>query len=80
MRTGEKWHCSNRVCGSQVVVTESSQLRLTNAIRCACGQVMKKAYVKPVLNRVHLQGTQSSGSCQSDSTIPTCVPVLEEKR
>jgi hypothetical protein len=48
MTEGQVYHCQNRVCGSEIVVTKASLEASANP-RCCCGAEMKKPYTPPVL-------------------------------
>jgi hypothetical protein len=48
MTEGQVYHCQNRTCGSEIVVTKASLEASANP-RCGCGAEMKKPYSPPVL-------------------------------
>lgn len=48
MRTGERYHCTNRFCGCEIEVTKASLTGELNP-RCCCGEEMKKPYIKPAV-------------------------------
>lgn len=50
IRRGERWRCQNRDCKSEIFVTSSSHLRGGSRLRCSCGAVMKKPYVRPEMD------------------------------
>lgn len=47
MKSGERWHCVNPVCGCAVVVEANGEIDGQNP-RCTCGSAMKKDYSPPV--------------------------------
>jgi hypothetical protein len=49
MKARERWHCTRRDCGCQVVVEISGAIEGHNP-RCACGGIMKKKYSSPVFS------------------------------
>lgn len=49
MRKGQRYHCQNPECGSEIEVTKESAVEGASNPRCACGAEMKKAYVKPTV-------------------------------
>ncbi|MCU1240854.1 MAG: hypothetical protein JWO71_1580 [Candidatus Acidoferrum typicum] len=48
MKSDDRWHCTNPVCGCEVLVQGSGSENGNNP-RCSCGGAMKKRYVSPVL-------------------------------
>ena len=49
IRKGQRWHCQNPVCGSEILVTTSSRAQGGSNPRCSCGEIMKKPYAQPGL-------------------------------
>lgn len=47
MKSGERWHCTNPVCGCSVLVETTGAVEGKNPL-CACGSFMKKLYGPPV--------------------------------
>lgn len=47
-KTGERWHCTNPACHSEVLVQRNSSCEEANP-RCTCGAPMKKNYSPPHL-------------------------------
>ena len=59
MKTGDRWHCTNPVCGCEVLVEGGAREEGKNP-RCSCGATMKKKYASPVLTYLdflHLEET-----------------------
>ena len=48
MKSRERWHCMNAVCGCAVLVESKGEIEGKNP-RCACGSIMKKDFSLPVL-------------------------------
>jgi hypothetical protein len=48
MTEGQVYHCQNRDCDSEILVTKASLETNANP-RCSCGAEMKKPYSPPVL-------------------------------
>jgi len=48
MTEGQVYHCQNRDCASEILVTKAS-LKASANPRCGCGAEMKKPYSPPVL-------------------------------
>jgi hypothetical protein len=48
MTEGQVYHCQNRDCDSEILVTKASLAANANP-RCSCGAEMKKPYNPPVL-------------------------------
>ena len=48
MTEGQVYHCQNRDCDSEILVTKAS-LEISANPRCGCGAEMKKPYNPPVL-------------------------------
>jgi hypothetical protein len=48
MTEGQVYHCQNRVCDAEILVTKASREARANP-RCGCGAEMKKPYSPPVL-------------------------------
>jgi hypothetical protein len=48
MRAGERWECTNPLCGCAVLVQTDGKIDGPNPV-CACGGIMKKKYVSPQL-------------------------------
>jgi hypothetical protein len=48
MTEGRVYHCQNRVCDAEILVTKASCEASANP-RCGCGAEMKKPYNPPVL-------------------------------
>jgi hypothetical protein len=48
MKTGERWHCMNPNCRSEVLIVVGGDADRPNPV-CSCGSPMKKAYKPPVL-------------------------------
>ncbi|HEY2460995.1 MAG TPA: hypothetical protein VGI16_09310 [Candidatus Acidoferrum sp.] len=49
MKSGERWHCTNRSCRCSLLVESSGEIPGRNPI-CACGSAMKKDYSPPSLS------------------------------
>ena len=47
MTEGQVYHCHNRDCNSEILVTKASPAANANP-RCGCGAEMKKPYSPPV--------------------------------
>ncbi|HZC64968.1 MAG TPA: hypothetical protein VE545_00220 [Candidatus Dormibacteraeota bacterium] len=47
MKSGERWHCVNAHCPSEVLV-ESDSGTAGASPRCVCGAAMKRNYIPPV--------------------------------
>jgi hypothetical protein len=47
MTKGQRFHCLNAECGCEVEIIKDSTATDTSNLRCGCGAVMKKTYVKP---------------------------------
>lgn len=47
MTEGQVYHCQNRDCDSEILVTKASREASANP-RCSCGAEMKKPYNPPV--------------------------------
>jgi len=43
---GQVYHCQNRACGSEILVTKASLEASANP-KCSCGAEMKKPYNSP---------------------------------
>jgi hypothetical protein len=43
MRTGERWHCTNRACRCSILVETTGETDGKNPL-CTCGSIMKKEY------------------------------------
>jgi predicted RNA-binding Zn-ribbon protein involved in translation (DUF1610 family) len=52
IRKGERWRCPNPECGSEILVRASSCVQGGSKLRCSCGEIMKKAYVRPELKTI----------------------------
>jgi hypothetical protein len=52
MHIGRKWHCVDRKCSAELIITESSRLVDVGKPRCGCGGVMKREYEKPTVRKV----------------------------
>ena len=64
MRKGQRYHCQNTECGSEIEVTKESAAEGAANPRCACGAEMKKAYVKPsVTTRPLERPGAAQGAC-----------------
>ena len=50
IRKGQRWHCQNPKCRSEIFVSASSRVQGGSNLRCSCGEIMKKPYVRPGLN------------------------------
>src|SRR6267143_3061291 len=50
IRKGQRWRCQNPGCRSEIFVSASSRAQGASNLRCSCGQIMKKPYVRPGLN------------------------------
>jgi hypothetical protein len=48
MKSEDRWHCTNPVCGCEVLVERTGSEGGKNP-RCSCGAAMKKRYVSPAL-------------------------------
>jgi len=51
MTEGQVYHCQNRVCDAEILVTKASREARANP-RCGCGAEMKKPYSPPVLRKL----------------------------
>lgn len=49
LRKGDRWHCLNQACRSEILVLASSDAWDGTNPRCSCGAIMKKPYAPPVL-------------------------------
>jgi len=54
IRRGERWRCQNPECRSEIFVTSSSRVKVGAKLRCSCGEIMKKPYVRPELETYDL--------------------------
>ncbi len=50
IRKGQRWRCQNPKCRSEIFVSASSRVQGGSNLRCSCGEIMKKPYVRPGLN------------------------------
>jgi len=50
IRKGQRWRCQNPKCRSEIFVSTSSRVQGVSNLRCSCGEIMKKPYVRPGLN------------------------------
>jgi hypothetical protein len=50
IRKGQRWRCQNPKCRSEIFVNTSSRVQGGSNLRCSCGEIMKKPYVRPGLN------------------------------
>ena len=50
IRKGQRWRCQNPKCRSEIFVSTSSRAQGGSNLRCSCGEIMKKPYVRPGLN------------------------------
>ena len=48
LKTGERWHCTNPACHTEIRVEAGGEVGGSNP-RCCCGAVMKKRYEPPAL-------------------------------
>ncbi len=48
MKSEDRWHCTNPLCGCEVLVERSGSEDGKNP-RCSCGAAMKKRYISTVL-------------------------------
>ena len=52
MTEGQVYHCQNRVCDAEILVTKASREARANP-RCGCGAEMKKPYSPPVVRTLN---------------------------
>jgi hypothetical protein len=50
IRKGQRWRCQNPKCRSEILVSTSSRVQGRSNVRCSCGEIMRKPYVRPGLN------------------------------
>jgi hypothetical protein len=52
LNAGARWKCTNRECGSEIVVALGAKIEGFANLRCCCGSVMKQPYARPVLKTI----------------------------
>lgn len=59
MKAKERWHCTDPICGCQVIVEVGGEVEGHHP-RCACGRIMKKQYTSPVFAYLDFLRTEES--------------------
>lgn len=65
MKAGERWHCTNLACRSEVFVESESKIEGDNP-RCTCGTAMKKNYKPPVFRYLDFLRIEETAFAQTD--------------
>jgi hypothetical protein len=52
LRERERLRCTNRDCGSEILVTKTGEIEGLATPRCCCGGEMKKPYQSPKVRKI----------------------------
>jgi hypothetical protein len=55
MRSGDLWHCTNPACREELSVGHDKEIEVDH-VYCACGGIMKKAYISPAFRYLDFLG------------------------